>query len=110
MLADETKITLTQGTKVWPGRPHVSTLWRACRKGIRAADGTRIFLEHARFGAKIFTSAEAINRFGEQIAVADSRHFNRPPVAVPALTQIRTESARAHAIESAERTLSTDGI
>lgn len=77
MTANEDLITLAQATKFWPGRPHVSTLWRACRRGIVAANGERIRLEHGRYGGKIFTSREAIARFGEAIAKADVAHFER---------------------------------
>lgn len=76
-------ITLTAAAKFWPGRPHVATIWRACRKGIKAADGTRVFLTHTRFGGRIFTTRADVQQFGVELAKADMRHFAASPAAVP---------------------------
>ena len=70
MIENEHKLTLTQASKRIPGRPHASTLWRHISKGFVAADGSRIFLEHMRYGRRIFTSLEAVERFAKHIAEA----------------------------------------
>lgn len=64
----EAKLTLTQAAKRSPGRPHASTVWRWCRAGL---NGVR--LEYVRFGRRIFTSAEALERFVEALAKTDER-------------------------------------
>lgn len=70
MLSTEPKLTLSQAAKRIPGRPHPSTLWRHISQGYLAADGSRIHLEHVRYGRRIFTSIEAVERFAKRIADA----------------------------------------
>ena len=72
MLPNETKLTLVQAAKLAPGRPHASTVWRWCREGI---NGVR--LEYVRFGRRIFTSAEALERFASALASADPEVASR---------------------------------
>ena len=79
----ESKITLGEAAKLAPGQPHASAVWRWCRKGIKAAGGRRIFLEHSRFGRRVFTSREAVARFGRALADADAEHFLRDDNRVP---------------------------
>lgn len=67
MIQHETKLTLTEAAKRSPGRPHASTLWRWCREGLH---GVR--LEYVRFGRRIFTSTEALDRFAQALADTDS--------------------------------------
>ena len=62
----ETKVTLTQAARLVPGRPNVSTLWRWCRRGLNG-----IRLEYVRFGRKIYTTSEALDRFAIALAAAD---------------------------------------
>ncbi len=75
MFESEQRLTLAEAADKAPGRPHVSSLWRYCRYGIRAANGMRIHLEHARFGSRIYTSVEALQRFAQRLADADREHF-----------------------------------
>lgn len=110
MQDDEETLTLTQAAKKCPGRPHVSTLWRACRKGIRAADGTRVHLEHTRFGKRIFTTREAVARFGARLVQADLRHFAPKPIASPQPRTTSDSPRRGHEIATAEETLRRAGL
>jgi hypothetical protein len=84
---NETLVTLTQASQMLPGRPHVSTLWRWCKRGVR---GVR--LETYVVGARRFTSTEALQRF----AAATSAAANGE--AAP----IRTPSQRERDIAKAE--------
>lgn len=68
MLQIETKLSLSQAAKQAPGRPHASTLWRWCRGGLH---GVR--LEYVRFGRRIFTSMEAMDRFAAALAAHDEQ-------------------------------------
>lgn len=111
MIAKEPKLTLTQATRHWPGQPHPSTIWRACRKGVRAANGARIHLEHARFGRRVYTSREAIERFGQRLAAADAEHFAAPNGNEPRETRpTTTPTTRQKTIEAAKQRLAEDGI
>jgi hypothetical protein len=67
MLSSEHRVTLCEAAKRTPGRPDASTLWRWCRKGHR---GVR--LEYLRFGRRIFTSIEALDRFAAAVAAMDA--------------------------------------
>jgi hypothetical protein len=54
----ETFIPISQASELFPGRPHISSIWRWIRRGIR---GRR--LEAVRCGGRTFISKEAIARF-----------------------------------------------
>ena len=86
----ETLITLTQAAQMLPGRPHVSTLWRWYRRGIR---GVR--LETYVLAGRRFTSVEALERFAA--ATTAAANGERPPV--------RTPRQRERAIAAAEAEL-----
>jgi len=57
----ENLITLTQATKILPGRPNVSTVWRWATHGCRG-----IQLETMKIGGRTFTSREALQRFADE--------------------------------------------
>jgi Protein of unknown function (DUF1580) len=104
--SNETLLSLTDAAKAVPPidgkRPHVSTLWRWCRKGVR---GTH--LEYVRLGNRVCTTAEAIARFTHRLAEADE------PIASPATTpqpKGRSLQQRERDIENAERQLDAAGI
>ncbi len=48
--------------------PHVSTLWRWCRVGLRG-----VHLDYLRVGQRVVTSQEALGRFARDLAVADEQ-------------------------------------
>ena len=69
-LSNETLLSLTDAAKAVPSldgkRPHVSTIWRWCRKGIRGVQ-----LEYVRLGHRVCTSEQALARFAQRLADAD---------------------------------------
>lgn len=87
-------------------RPHVSTLWRWCRKGLK---GVR--LEYVRVGSKIAVSRQGLDRFFVELAAADAAaESTPPPTQQPAAQKPRSEKARARAIEAARRKLKAAGV
>ena len=109
-LQQETVVSLTEAAKSLPSldgrRPHVSTIWRWCRKGLR---GVR--LEHGRVGHRIVTSVEALTRFSQRLAELDAKEAvsacESPPPEAP---RGRTERQRQQDIERVERELLRAGI
>lgn len=91
--AEENLLDLTEAAYSLPHRPHISTLWRWCKKGCR---GTR--LEFLRLGGRIFTSAEALRRFGAAMAESDGA----PPAPAPKTRRSPAERAAAVAAASAK--------
>jgi len=85
----------TEAAKHIPGRPHVSTIWRWYRRGIRG-----IKLEIIRIGGRPYTSRQAIERFVERTTAA----AEAPTV------PCSSTRARARAISDAERDLARAGI
>jgi len=73
--ANEKRIGLNEASKIAPGRPHLSSIWRWCRKGCIARNGERIRLEHERVGSRVFTSREALQRFADSLTTADAEYF-----------------------------------
>ena len=106
-------ITLTQASKLAPGRPSINCIWRWCRKGVIARDGRRLRLEHVRMGGKLYTSAQWLAEFGQALAEADANYFNIDSDAPTLLTpqpRTRTVSQRQAAIQRAERELKEMGV
>ena len=68
-------VTLAQAAHLIPSQPSPSTLWRWCRRGIRAADGTRDYLQHVRYGRRVFTCAAWLNDFAQSVAQRDVSFF-----------------------------------
>lgn len=70
-ILDEHVLTPAQAARYLPnvGLPAVSptTIWRWCRKGVKG-----VHLEYARLGRRIVTSREALTRFGDALAAADT--------------------------------------
>ncbi len=91
-VTNEKLLTLTEAAALLPGRPSVCTLWRWRTRGARGRK-----LESVVLGGKVYTSAEALQRFAEQ----------RGGIASPT---IRTPAQRQRAIERAERELSDAGF
>ncbi len=77
MIENEILIELADAAKAAPGAPHVSAIWRWCRKGIKVRSGDRLRLDHVRVGGRIFTSRPALARFFKALAEADAAHFDR---------------------------------
>ena len=108
-LHDTFDLSLSQAARLVPGRPHASSLWRWCRKGIGARNGDRIHLEHRRFGNRLFTSAAALERFSQRLAEADLEHFDNPDPSVRPRSPVRkpTPPTQDHArrVDLAEQRL-----
>lgn len=102
----EQPITLTQATKIAPGRPSTNCMWRWCRRGVIARSGERIKLEHIRIGGKLFTTPQWVNEFGRRLADADARYFDRDddsPIdgtSSPALAPSGRRARVSHALPS----------
>ena len=105
-------LDLAEAAKRSPGRPHCSTVWRWCRRGIKARSGERIRLRHIRAGGRIFIPAEALDEFFRRVAEADSVHFDQHNQGSDTLTSpaSRTDCQRQRDIAKAERTLREAGI
>ena len=90
----EDLLSLREAAHLLPHNPHISTLWRWCKKGCR---GTH--LEFLRLGGRIFVSREALVRFGQAMAASDSAPWV-PPVKIR-----RSPAERARAIAAASAKL-----
>lgn len=84
-IVTDSVISLAEAAKLIPRidgkRPHTSTLWRWCRRGIGG-----VCLEHIRIGHRVCTTTSALNQFVQQLAQVDRvpRHQ----------TQLRTHPLR----------------
>lgn len=107
-LNDEKILSLTDATKAIPlidgKRPHISTLWRWCRKGVR---GTT--LEYLRVGNRVVTSVEALGRFSQNLADAD-RSSDVPTTKILTSPKPRTNKRRNKSVQSAKKVLASAGI
>jgi hypothetical protein len=91
----ESLLSLADAAKALPGHPHITTLWRWRKCGVR---GVR--LETVLVGGRRYTSREAVERFvAATTAVADGEPL-----------PIRTCKQRQWAIERAERELEAWGF
>lgn len=100
-------ISLSEAARQSPGRPHVASVWRWCRRGVKSRSGVRVRLGYVRAGGKLFTTEAALSEFFESVAKADAEHFDRP---VPSPEATRAERHRERAIKSAETVLGAGGI
>lgn len=113
-LQDEKVLRLVEAVKLLPrhvGRKvHTSTLWRWMRVGCKSRVGRRVFLDHIRLGGVLLTSAEALDRFGNELAKADREYFDaqteRDKNKAP---KTRTERQRERDVERAESALDKVG-
>lgn len=62
---NEKLLTFAQATKILPGRPNITTVWRWRNRGCRG-----VKLETILSGGRRFTSVEAIRRFQECVTAA----------------------------------------
>ena len=113
MLQDEKLIPLSEAVKLVPidPKPHSSALWRWMRKGVKGRNGHRVHLEHMRFGGRVVTSAEALERFGRALAEADREHFEaQADTRKPDPKPTRSEKRRGDAVKRAEKQLAAAGV
>ena len=109
MLKDECKVTLAQAAARCPTRPHIASVWRWCRKGVKSAAGGYVRLEHVRIGGRIYTSSEALERFFAAVAAADLEYF-RDDEATIAHEAEPSPVQREREIAAADRRLAAAGI
>ena len=102
----EQLLSLADAVKVVPAidgrRPHISTIWRWCRRGLR---GVR--LEYVRLGHRVCTSREAIYRFAQRLAEADSQQVTDK---FGTAARVQTRPGQNRDIEAADRELKRAGI
>lgn len=101
-------LSLAAASRLVPGRPHTSTLWRWCRRGVLARSGERIRLKHIRLGARVFTTREALDEFGRALADADAAYFaddNSRRAREPDI-----ESTRRAALDAVDQELAREGL
>ena len=82
----ESLLSMTDASREFPGRPHVSTLWRYAQTGCRG-----VKLETIRCGGRRFTSREALERFTRAVTVA----VDGPGVNIPTPTPRQADLRRA---------------
>jgi hypothetical protein len=82
-------LTLTQASRLLPNRPHPSTIWRWCRKGVLSRTGERVWLRHVRFGGYVYTRALWVEEFGCHLAQKDAAHFSGSTCAPTQSTAVR---------------------
>lgn len=110
-LRNESVLSLAEAAASLPKldgrRPHVSSLWRWCRKGLR---GVR--LEYVRIGQRLCTSAEALDRFANALAEADrlSRVSECGSVSDPTHSHPRSARRREREVARARGRLAKVGI
>ncbi|MCH8823503.1 MAG: DUF1580 domain-containing protein [Planctomycetes bacterium] len=77
-MSESLYLSLAEAARQCPGKPAPSTVWRWCRRGVRARSGERVRLSHVRVGGRIYTTLHSLTRFFEATAQADIEHFDRP--------------------------------
>lgn len=73
-------LDMKEAARILPSRPSSAVVWRWCRKGVLARDGQRIFLEHRRYGRKLFTTKLALDNFAKAVVEADKNHLAQPAI------------------------------
>ena len=108
---ETTYLTMAEAAKRCPGHPHCATVWRWCRKGVRARNGERVRLRHCRVGGRVFTTTEYLTSFFDEVAQADMEHFDAVPVGPAGRSGPgRSPASRERAIGRAEAELAKEGI
>ena len=70
----ESMLTLNAAAQTVPGKPHVGTLARWIRFGIRG-----VHLESLMIGGRRYVSRESIDRFFEQLSRSTNKHGPAAP-------------------------------
>ncbi len=103
---NEQLLSLTDAARAVPPidgkRPHVSTIWRWCRKGVRG-----IQLEYVRLGHRVCTSERALARFSQRLAEADAEPRSHSP---PSRATTPSECQQKKSHQRAEVELNRAGI
>ena len=111
------QITLTQVAKMVPGRPTANCIWRWCRRGVLARNGTRVHLQHVRLGGRILTTRRWLDEFGKALADADAQYFDTSRCGTPAPESgnkrndiPKAENPRSQRLDRIERELEGAGL
>ena len=108
-MSNSNYLNLTEAAKLCPGRPHTASVWRWCRKGIKARSGEQVRLNHVRAGSRIFIKPDALDDFFRRVAEADAQHFDETANPVP-VTKPRSNKRRNKSISDAKKVLAVAGI
>ena len=105
-------ITLSKAAKICPMRPSTNVVWRWCRRGLTSRSGEKVYLRHVRIGRKIFTTANWLRDFFNNVAWEDLVFFkrNKNHSHKNLKKKNRNGNPRNVQIEEAYRELSDDGI
>lgn len=104
------RITLGQAARLLPGHPSPSSLWRWCRRGVKARNGERIRMRHVRVGGKLYIQANWLDEFSKRLAEADVEHFAMADDEVPLPPRCRRDTGRAERLAEVNRELQEAGI
>ena len=85
-------LTISQAAAACPTRPHVSAIWRWCRKGLLARDGERLYLTHIRLGGRLLIRRRDLEKFAEALAAADVQYFRTEGQVTADLTDSQVEA------------------
>lgn len=106
----KTLISINEARQLLPTPRSHTAVWRWMRKGVKTRSGVTVKLAHVRYGGELFTTAEDLTRFGEELARADAAHFDLEPPPAPGRTSDRSEGRRQREIAGARKRLKDAGI
>jgi len=75
-MENERLLTCSEVARAAPRRVSSQSVWRWCRYGLIARDGTRVRLEHLRQGGRVLVPESALHPFFRALAEADARYFD----------------------------------
>jgi len=70
------------------GKVSPTSLWRWISKGVLAADGQRVQLEHLKLGRRLMTSRQALARFAQRLGYATTELRPTVPLEQEALADL----------------------
>ncbi len=103
-------LSFGQAAALLPSRPSVHTVWRWCRKGVKARTGQRVHLDHVRFGGRVFIPRQAIEVFGRELAHADAAHFDATDEPTTLDPKPRSSARRQRDLAAAKARLAAMGV
>ena len=104
------RITLGQAARLLPGHPSPSSLWRWCRRGVKARNGEQIRMRHVRVGGKLYIQANWLDEFSKRLAEADVEHFEMNDEDTPILPRCQRDTGRAERLADVNRELQEAGL
>ena len=107
---DSELLDMKAEAKLVPTQPPPAVIWRWCRKGVLARNGQRVYLEHRRYGRRLYTTRAALDAFAKATAEADKDHLAVPSVPTPTRTRNRDEARRRADVDAARARLQEGGL